>query len=121
MLSKLSDKGESVRKLHQLLRTEIENRKLVEIFSNLRIASDDESLDKHSQFVCGKETNKTEGKFKPFDTLKNGAAHSRHGKIHDSEISAAVEPNWSNTPSTSIPLKESLKLQEEYINKLKVR
>lgn len=88
-------------------------------FSKLNI-NEDESLDKHSLYVCAKENSKQDGRFKPFDTLKSGTAHARHGNIEHNEISAAVEPKWSNSPTKPIPLKESLKLQEQHVRKLKV-
>lgn len=119
MLSKLIDKGASVRKTHQLLKNEIESRKLMESFSRMELKADN-TLDKHSQYVCSRESNKETNKFKPFDTLKDGTAHSRPGKIDHNEISAAVEPNWTNLSTKLIPLRESLELQEQHVKKLRV-
>lgn len=106
--------------MHELLKTEIENRKLLNSFSQMELTATDDSLDRHSQHVCALESNKAGDRFKPFDTLKNGAAHDRHGKIHHNDVSAAVEPNWSSSTTKAIPLKESLKLQEQHVKKLKV-
>lgn len=105
--------------MHKILKNEIENRKLVESLCRLELTAD-ESLDKHAQYVCAIESNKETERFKPFDTLKDGTAHTRQGRIDHSEISAAVEPNWSNSSTKSISLKESLKLQEQHVKKLKV-
>lgn len=109
------DKGASVRKTHQLLEDEIKNRIMMLSFSRLKIAPD-ETVDKHVQYLCAKETNKEDERFKPFATLKHP---TKHGKFDHGDVSAAVEPNWSHSPTKSIPLKESLKLQEEHVRKLK--
>lgn len=119
MLSKLVDKGASVRKTHELLKNEIENRQLVESFSNLNL-NDSGPLDKHVQYLCAKETNFEGVRFKPFATLKNSTAEIKHGMVDNTGISAAVEPKWSHSSAKCIPLKESLKLQEEHVRKLKV-
>lgn len=113
------DKGASVRKTHQLLKDEIRNRKLTESFSKLELVAD-ESLDKHVQYLCAKEINKENERFKPFATLKHPTEHTKHGRLDHGDVSAAVEPSWSHSPVKPIPLKESLKLQEQHVRKLKV-
>lgn len=119
VLSKLIDKGASVRKTHDLLKTEIENRKLTESFSKLELPSNEPSH-QYMQYICAKEVAPKKDRFKPFECLKDREAHIRHSRLNGKEISAAVEPNWTNMPTRPLPLKESLDLQIQHVKKLKV-
>lgn len=91
----------------------------MESFSRMELKAD-QSLDKYAEYVCARESIEVNNRFKPFDTLRDGTAHGRHGKVDQSEVSAAVEPKWSNLPTKLISLKESLELQEQHVKKLKV-
>lgn len=127
-MSKLIDKGESVRKLHNALAKEINLRKeemaLTSAFSQLTVTSSSDAdflNEKHVQYVCAKESVKHEEKFKPFATLIRTKTTSPSNSRVDTDISSAVDPKWTMECSKLIPLSESLLLQMNQINRVKVR
>lgn len=128
-MSRLVDKGASVRKLRDAILQEINNRKatdtLTESMSNMSLAcacSPEYLKDKHVQYVCGKECNNREKRFKPFSTLAHQKKTSPlRATTSVRQISAAQGPLYSKETTKLIPLAESLTLQVEQVNRVQVR
>lgn len=74
----------------------------------------------HVKYVCEKETIKPDSKFKPFATLTHTERSSKMKESQKREVSAALEPSYTKETTKLIPLAESLALQAEQVNRLKV-
>lgn len=123
VMCKLIDKGESVRKFHSAILTELNKRKtdnkLSESLSELNIknpAGDAEGqTERHIQYVCAKESLKPIEHFRPFAIAK----HEKENRQGTSNEAATVEPRHT-FHTKLIPLNESLVLQKDQAKRVKV-
>ncbi|CAG9838242.1 unnamed protein product [Diabrotica balteata] len=115
IISKLSDKGESIKKFHEQVKYEIKYREemadLEISISTLQISESD----KHVQKLCELEKSPGKERYKPFSTLNTTK------EIHtDRKVFKTME-DWSkcNKPTKLIPLAESMEILKQQDEKIK--
>ncbi|CAH1110761.1 unnamed protein product [Psylliodes chrysocephalus] len=115
IMSKLPDKGNSIKKFYECVKQEIQNREnLADINAGLQKLNISEA-DKHVQKICGLETNPKKERYKPFSTL------NKIQEIHtDRKVFKTME-DWSkcNKPTKLILLSESLEILKQQDEKVK--
>lgn len=117
MLSRLTDQGEAIKVLYDLLQQEVNFRKelaTVEThFQNLAISN----ADKHTQRLCSIEKKPEAERYKPFSTLNNVKEVKKGSKIFN--IMEDCKENIK--PTQLIPLQESLNIQKEQEDRVRVK
>ncbi|XP_056638777.1 uncharacterized protein LOC130446498 [Diorhabda sublineata] len=120
ILSKLPDRGESVRKFHEQVKNEIKYREDLSDLEHSISALKLSETDKHVQKICEMEKTPKKERYKPFSTLNNTK------QVHTNRNVFKTMEDWSkcNKPTKLISLVESieiLKHQDEVIKEEQVK
>ncbi|XP_031351512.1 uncharacterized protein LOC116176843 [Photinus pyralis] len=123
LVAKLKDKGESVRALCDKIEKEIQHRNDVESLdlslSNLKIADARTELDKHAKYVCSKDSQVEDSRYRPHRTLiPNERKSLDHSPKKPIEVSSAFEPYLCHKPTQCVSLPESLEIQQQHSRKI---